>query len=236
MSSKISSINHVAIIMDGNGRWAKKRLLNRIKGHEKGINAVREIVTASRETGIKALTLYAFSTENWNRPELEVMALMSLLKNFLINERDVLVEKEIRLQAIGQIDKLPPKVKNELDITKDLTANNDKMVLTLALSYGSRNEITQAVKNISAKISNGVLKVEDIDEDLISSELYTKEIPDPDLIIRTSGEVRLSNFLMWQAAYSELFFTKTLWPDFGKEEYLKILNDFQTRERRFGKV
>jgi undecaprenyl diphosphate synthase len=222
--------------MDGNGRWAKKRLLNRIKGHEKGINAVREIVTASRETGIKALTLYAFSTENWNRPELEVMALMSLLKNFLINERDDLVKKEIRLQAIGQIDKLPPKVKNELDITKDLTAKNDKMVLTLALSYGSRNEITQAVKNISSKISNGVLKVEDIDEDLISSELYTKEIPDPDLIIRTSGELRLSNFLMWQAAYSELFFTKTLWPDFGKEEYLKILNDFQTRERRFGKV
>lgn len=236
MSFNISSINHVAIIMDGNGRWAKKRLLNRIKGHEKGINAVREIVTASREIGLKALTLYAFSTENWNRPEPEVMALMSLLKNFLINERDELDNKGIQLQAIGQIDKLPPKVRKELDITRDLTAKNNKMVLTLALSYGSRNEITQAVQSISSKVSSGVLKVDEINEELISNELFTKDIPDPDLIIRTSGELRLSNFLMWQAAYSELFFTKSLWPDFGKEEYLKILEDFQSRERRFGKV
>ncbi len=236
LSSKLSEIKHVAIIMDGNGRWAKKRLFNRIKGHEKGINAVREVVTAGREYGLKALTLYAFSTENWSRPETEVKALMSLLKNFLVNERSELNDKNIKLQAIGDIDKLPEKVRKELEITQDLTSQNDQMVLSLALSYGSREEITSAVKKIADKALSGELNVSDIDESTISSELYTKDLPDPDIVIRTSGEIRLSNFLMWQAAYSELFFTETLWPDFGKEEFLSILKDFQNRERRFGKV
>ncbi|MCP3922764.1 MAG: isoprenyl transferase [Desulfobacterales bacterium] len=222
--------------MDGNGRWAKKRLFNRIKGHEKGINAVREVVTAGREYGLKALTLYAFSTENWNRPETEVKALMSLLKNFLVNERNELNDKNIKLQAIGDIDKLPEKVRKELEITQDLTSQNDQMVLSLALSYGSRDEITSAVKKIADKALSGELNVSDIDESTISGELYTKDLPDPDIVIRTSGEIRLSNFLMWQAAYSELFFTETLWPDFGKEEFHSILKDFQNRERRFGKV
>ena len=227
---------HLAIIMDGNGRWAKKRLMNRVKGHDQGSQTVRSIVTAARELGIGVLTLYAFSTENWARPKLEVKALMMLLKKFIISEREKLSKNHIRLNIIGQKHRLPPDVQKEIDITMALTKNNDKMVLNLALSYGSREEITNAVKQIVQKIESKDLNPEDISQDLISNHLYTKAIPDPDLIIRTSGEYRLSNFLLWQAAYSEIYITDTLWPDFSKDEFIEILNNFQNRDRRFGKV
>ena len=227
---------HVAIIMDGNGRWAKKRLMNRVRGHEQGSDTVRSIVTASRELGIKILTLYAFSTENWARPESEVKALMSLLKKFIVAEREDLQKNNIRLNMIGQRDKLPPDVRQELDKTLELTGNNEEMTLNLALSYGSREELTRAVRKIAVKLASKQLSPEDIIEDLISAHLYTSGMPDPDLIIRTSGEYRLSNFLLWQAAYSELYITDTLWPDFTKEEFIEILKNYQTRDRRFGKV
>ena len=222
--------------MDGNGRWAKKRLMNRVRGHEQGSDTVRSIVTASRELGIKILTLYAFSTENWARPESEVKALMSLLKKFIVAEREDLQKNNIRLNMIGQRDKLPPDVRQELDKTLELTGNNEEMTLNLALSYGSREELTRAVRKIAVKLASKQLSPEDIIEDLISAHLYTSGMPDPDLIIRTSGEYRLSNFLLWQAAYSELYITDTLWPDFTKEEFIEILKNYQTRDRRFGKV
>ncbi len=228
--------SHVAIIMDGNGRWAKKKLLNRIKGHEQGSETVRAIVTAARELGIKVLTLYAFSTENWGRPQHEVKALMMLLKKFIISQRSELSKNSIRLNVIGQIDRLPPDVQKEIHTTMSLTENNDQMLLNLALSYGSREEILTAVKRISRKISSRELSMEDIDHDLVADHLYTAAMPDPDLIIRTSGEYRLSNFLLWQAAYSELYISDTLWPDFSKEEFIEILKVFQKRDRRFGKV
>jgi undecaprenyl diphosphate synthase len=227
---------HVAIIMDGNGRWAKKKLMNRVRGHEQGSDTVRSIVTASREIGIKILTLYAFSTENWARPESEVKALMGLLKKFIVAERDDLQKNDIRLNMIGQRDKLPLDVRQELDKTLELTGGNEAMTLNLALSYGSREELTRAVQKIAAKLASKQLNPEDITEDLISAHLYTSGMPDPDLIIRTSGEYRLSNFLLWQAAYSELYITDTLWPDFTKEEFIEILKYYQTRDRRFGKV
>ena len=227
---------HVAIIMDGNGRWAKKRLMNRIKGHEQGSTTVRSIVTASREIGIKILTLYAFSTENWARPESEVKALMELLKKFIVAEREELKKNNIRLNIIGQKHRLPPDVRQEIDTTLELTAHNEEMILNLALSYGSREELTRAMRKIAAKIASKDLGPDEITESLISSHLYTSTMPDPDLIIRTSGEYRLSNFLLWQAAYSEIYITDTLWPDFTRDEFIEILKNFQTRERRFGKV
>ncbi len=227
---------HVAIIMDGNGRWAKKKLMNRVRGHEQGSDTVRSIVTASREIGIKILTLYAFSTENWARPESEVKALMALLKKFIVAEREDLQKNNIRLNMIGQRDKLPPDVRQELDKTLELTGGNEAMTLNLALSYGSREELTRAVQKIAAKLASKQLRPEDITEDLVSAHLYTSGMPDPDLIIRTSGEYRLSNFLLWQAAYSELYITDTLWPDFTREEFIEILKNYQTRDRRFGKV
>jgi undecaprenyl diphosphate synthase len=228
--------NHVAIIMDGNGRWAKKRLLNRVSGHEKGSKTVKTIVTATRELGIGALTLYAFSTENWARPEAEINTLMDLLKKFIVSERDLLFQKNIRLNIIGQKHRLPEDVKKEIDITMDLTSKNYGMTLNIALSYGSREEITRAVKQIANKIKSNQIAPEDITESIISDHLYTHDMPDPDLIIRTSGEYRLSNFLMWQAAYAEIFISDTLWPDFSREEYIKILKNYQERDRRFGKV
>ncbi len=228
--------SHVAIIMDGNGRWAKKRLMNRVKGHEKGSDTVRSIVTASREIGIKCLTLYAFSTENWARSESEVKALMGLLKKFIVAEREDLQKNNIRLTVIGQKHRLPGDVRQELDATLELTLGNDGMQLNLALSYGSREEITRAVQKISAKIAAKDLSPDDITEDLVNAHLYTSGMPDPDLIIRTSGEYRLSNFLLWQAAYSEIFVTDTLWPDFTRDEFVEILKNYQTRDRRFGKV
>lgn len=227
---------HVAMIMDGNGRWAKKRLMNRIKGHEKGSQTVRSIVTAARELGIGMLTLYAFSTENWARPKIEVSALMMLLKRFLVSERDELISRGVRLNILGQQEKLPEDVRREADKTVEMTRNNQGMVLNLALSYGSRQEITDGVQTLARKIKTGLIQPQDINEEMISDHLYTRQMPDPDLIVRTSGEFRLSNFMLWQAAYSELFVTQTLWPDFTREEFIEILINFQKRDRRFGRV
>ncbi len=228
--------SHVAIIMDGNGRWAKKKLMNRIKGHEHGSDTVRSIVTAARELGIKVLTLYAFSTENWARPEHEVKALMMLLKKFVISQRSELSKNNIRLNIIGQKYRLPSDVQKEIDTTVDLTKTHDKMLLNLALSYGAREEITNAVQNIAEKVESKEISVKDITHDLISDYLYTSAMPDPDLIIRTSGEYRLSNFLLWQSAYSEIYISDTFWPDFTREEFIKILVNLQKRDRRFGNI
>ncbi len=227
---------HVAIIMDGNGRWAKKRLMNRVIGHEKGAEAVRTIITACRESGIKILTLYAFSTENWSRPQKEVDALMKLLKKFIKSEKDELYNKGIKFNVIGQKQRLPNDVQEEIDLVVEKTKDNSKMILNLALSYGAREEITRAVRNIVSAIQQEDLLIEDINEEKISEYLYTADMPDPDLLIRTSGEMRVSNFLLWQIAYSELFVTNTLWPDFTRDEFINILRDYQKRDRRFGKV
>ncbi len=227
---------HVAIIMDGNGRWAQKRLQNRVKGHEKGADVVRTIVRTTRELGISYLTLYAFSTENWNRPDAEVSALMSLLKKFLKKELQEMQENNIRLFAIGQIERLPSDARDLLRETMALTENNDAMQLNLALSYGGQDEITMMARNIAADVSAGKISLDAVTPDLVSEYLYTKGMPDPDLLIRTSGEMRLSNFLLWQLAYAEIFITDTLWPDFSKEEYLRILTAYQQRDRRFGRI
>jgi undecaprenyl diphosphate synthase len=227
---------HVAIIMDGNGRWAKKRLLNRVKGHERGVETVRNIVRASREIGIKALTLYAFSTENWQRPKAEVQALMLLLERFLKSERAEILDNNVRLGAIGQIHRLPKKTLNALEDLMAATAGNDGLKLNLALSYGGRAELLEMVCRIARAAKDGRIDPDAIDESMVADHLYTRGLPDPDLLIRTSGEMRLSNFLLWQVAYSEIFVTDTLWPDFSREEYLEILMAYQRRDRRFGKV
>ncbi|MDA8141865.1 MAG: isoprenyl transferase [Desulfobacteraceae bacterium] len=245
MSSKTTKIGepvlaelprHVAIIMDGNGRWAKKRLLNRVKGHEKGAETVRRIVRTCRELNIPVLTLYAFSTENWQRPATEVKALMALLKKFLIEEELELKQNNIRLNIIGQFQRLPEDVRKTIERVKSSTASNDGLLLNLALSYGGRTEITEMVQTVAAKAASGQLNPATIDEALISDHLYTRGMPDPDIMIRTSGEMRISNFLLWQLAYAEIFVTPTLWPDFTPEEFISILKSFQQRDRRFGKV
>lgn len=225
---------HVAIIMDGNGRWAKKRRMNRIRGHQKGIDAVRDVVRTSREIGISWLTLYAFSEENWKRPQAEITALMKLLRQFLRSELAEMLENGIRLQTIGRTHKLPDDVREALSETIEKTAGNKDMVLTLALSYGGRQEIMDAFRKIAVKIEKHGIKSDDITEELIADSLYTAGMPDPDLLIRTSGEYRISNFLPWQIAYAEIHITPTLWPDFRKKEYLAAIKDFQKRERRFG--
>ncbi len=225
---------HVAIIMDGNGRWAKKRALNRIRGHENGINSVREVVRTSREIGISYLTLYAFSEENWKRPKHEVDALMNLLKRFLKKELAEMLENGIRFQTIGRSGKLSEDVQRLLSETSDKTSQNKDMVLNLALSYGGRQEILDAVQKIFLRVESRGLRPDEITEQTISDSLYTAGIPDPDLLIRTSGEYRISNFLLWQIAYTEIYITPTLWPDFRKEEYLAAIEAFQKRERRFG--
>ncbi len=227
---------HVAVIMDGNGRWAKKRLLNRIKGHEKGTEAVRTIVRTCRELGISILTLYAFSTENWQRSKSEIAALMLLLERFLDSERQELMENNIRLNAIGQIERLPNSTRSVLKEIMDLTQDNESMTLNLALSYGSRDEILKMVRSIADKIKSGELEPEAITSEHIVDHLYTGQMADPDILIRTSGEMRVSNFMLWQIAYSEIFITPTLWPDFTRDEFVKILFDFQNRKRRFGRV
>jgi undecaprenyl diphosphate synthase len=227
---------HVAIIMDGNGRWAQKRSLSRLVGHEKGSEAVRRIVRTNRELGIPYLTLYAFSTENWDRPQEEVRALMSLLKKFLLSEKQELLDNGIRLNTIGQTDRLPEESRNALLDTMNATRHNTQMVLTLALSYGGRAEILKMVKTIAAEAKTGALEPDRITEETISSRLYTAGMPDPDLLIRTSGEMRISNFLLWQIAYAEIYITDTLWPDFDKDEYSKILKAYQQRDRRFGRI
>ncbi len=228
--------NHVAIIMDGNGRWAKQRGMLRVLGHENGAKSVREIVEASAEIGIKNLTLYAFSTENWKRPKLEVQTLMKLLVKSLKKEIKTLQENNIRLLAIGCLQDLPKKAYEELLEVIDKTKNNTHMTLTLALSYGSREEIVTVIKELTDKVKNNIISVENIDESIINKHLYTHDLPDVDLLIRTSGEQRISNFLLWQIAYAELYFTDILWPDFRKNDLYEALINYQNRERRFGKT
>jgi undecaprenyl diphosphate synthase len=225
---------HVAIIMDGNGRWARKKSLDRIRGHMKGIEAVRAAVTACRELGIEFLTLYAFSMENWKRPGKEVSALMNLLRKYLRAELDEMLENNIRLRAIGDLDSLPLGAHQTLIETVEKTAHCDTMVLTLALSYSGRNEILSAIRRLMAEGKDRGIRPEQISEETLSDYLWTKDIPDPDLLIRTSGEYRISNFLLWQIAYTEIYVTETLWPDFGKEDLIKALLDYQSRQRRFG--
>ncbi|WP_207683491.1 isoprenyl transferase [Desulfonema magnum] len=227
---------HVAIIMDGNGRWAKKRLANRVRGHEQGMDVVRKIVRAAREMGISVLTLYAFSTENWQRPKLEVSALMALLKKFLKSELREMMDNNIRLNAIGQTERLPDGVRDLLYETIHTTEKNEGMLLNLALSYGGRAEIVRMVQDIARKAKQGEIDPDAVTPELVADHLYTRGMTDPDLLIRTSGEMRISNFLLWQIAYSEIYITNTLWPDFGKEEFIQILKAYQQRERRFGKV
>ncbi|PKN77336.1 MAG: isoprenyl transferase [Deltaproteobacteria bacterium HGW-Deltaproteobacteria-10] len=225
---------HIAIIMDGNGRWAKQHAMGRIRGHKKGAQAVRTVVRSCREIGIKQLTLFALSTENLGRPQEEVSALMSLLEEYLSKELNELHKQEIRLTTIGEIDHLTATAKEKLCRAKAVTANNDRMILNLALSYGGRDEIIFAVKKMLHDCQNGTLKIDDINKDMFGGYLQTSGMPDPDLLIRTSGEYRISNFLLWQMAYTELYFTDVLWPDFGKEDLLQAIADYQKRERRFG--
>ena len=228
--------SHVAIIMDGNGRWAKQHKRHRIFGHKNGVTAVKSVVEGAAEMGIKNLTLYAFSTENWNRPKEEVNALMQLLISSIHNERKTLIDKDIRLLAIGDLSNLPSKCNKELQEAMRRTADNKRMNLVLALSYSARWEITQAIKKLADDIKSGNAKPEDIDEALIHSYMATAGIPDPELLIRTSGEKRISNFLLWQLAYTELYFTEKLWPDFRKEDLKIAVEDYLSRERRFGKI
>ncbi|MFH1487873.1 MAG: isoprenyl transferase [Pseudomonadota bacterium] len=225
---------HVAVIMDGNGRWAKKRAINRIRGHEMGAESVREIVRTSRKLGIPWLTLYAFSEENWKRPKYEIQALMSLLKRVLKSELNEMIDNGIRFKTIGRTHKLPRDVRAALQKTVEKTHHNRDMVLTLALSYGGRQEISDAIIKIAEGIESGKISSDEINEPLISDFLYTSDMPDPDLLIRTSGEFRVSNFLLWQIAYAEIYITETQWPDFRKEAYLEALEEYQKRERRFG--
>lgn len=228
---------HIAVIMDGNGRWAKKQgFFSRIKGHENGVNALRELSTAAAELGIKYLTVYAFSTENWNRPKREVNALMSLLVGALKSELPTLQSNNIKLNAIGNLQSLPEKALHELREVMDATATNTHMTLTLALSYSSKSEIINAVRLIASDAQNGHLNPEDISEKTFEKYLYTHGMPDPDLLIRTSGEYRISNYLLWQIAYSELYFSDTLWPDFTRIDLYKAIQSYQQRERRFGQT
>lgn len=227
---------HVAIIMDGNGRWAKLRGKARVFGHREGAKAVRRTVESAARLRIPNLTLYAFSTENWNRPKREVNTLMKLLVNALKSELGLMQKNNIRLNAIGHRSTLPENVQKELEDVLTATAQNSGMVLTLALSYGARQEIEQAVKDICHKVKNNIISLENVDEKIINKHLYTQNLPDVDLLIRTSGEVRISNFLLWQIAYAELYFTDELWPDFDETSLHKALADFQERERRFGKT
>lgn len=234
MYSKENIPQHIAIIMDGNGRWAKQKGKARIEGHRAGIHVVRNIVRACGELGVRYLTLYSFSIENWSRPRQEVQALMLLLRRFLKSELKELMSNDVRFMAIGRIKDLPKAVRDELSSVTEKTKNNRGLTLVLALSYGGRAEIVDAVKEIAAKAISSMVNLDDIDEKMISEHLYTLNIPDPDLLIRTSGEMRVSNFLLWQISYSEIWVTQTLWPDFTREELEQAIEEFQRRERRFG--
>lgn len=228
--------NHLAIIMDGNGRWAKQKGLLRSLGHENGTKSVKTTVESCAKLGIKHLTLYAFSTENWNRPKLEVDTLMRLLISSLKKELKTLEKNNIRLNAVGNLTNLPSKVQKELNEVIQKTSENTRMTLTLALSYGAREELIQAVKKISDKVKNNIISNDAIDESIINEHLYTHNLPDVDLVIRTSGEHRISNFLLWQIAYAEFYFTDVLWPDFTDEDLMEAIKSYQSRERRFGKT
>ena len=228
--------NHIAVIMDGNGRWAKKRGMERVFGHRNALTAIRETADYSSELGVKYLTMYAFSTENWNRPKLEVDALMSLLISTLKKELPEFQRKQVRVNAIGNLTSLPKKAQKTLDHVISETQHNTGITLTFALSYGAREEIVNAIKNISKKVVNNEIEIEKIDENIINNHLYTFNLPDVDLMIRTSGEHRISNYLLWQMAYAELYFTDVLWPDFRRKNLFEALMNYQTRERRFGKT
>ncbi len=227
---------HIAVIMDGNGRWARQRGLDRVFGHQKGVDAVRNVIEASAELGIKYLTLYAFSTENWGRPDEEVSALMGIMIQSLNKETDTLIKNNIRMLTIGDVNRLAGDVKMRLDDTLNLTSGCTGLNLVIALSYSSRWEITEAAKKLAADLKKGVVDTDSIDERKFESYLSTTGIPDPDLMIRTSGEMRISNFLLWQLAYTELYITETLWPDFGKDDFYEAIIEYQRRERRFGKT
>jgi len=227
---------HIAIIMDGNGRWAQTKGNIRIFGHKAGVDSVRDITESCAQLGVKHLTLYAFSTENWSRPSIEINGLMKILVQSLKNEAKRLNENNIKFVTIGQIERLPQKCQRQISEVTDLTKDNDRLQLCLALSYSGRWDITEAVKRLSEQVKHGTLDPQDINDDLISCHLSTAEVPDPDLIIRTSGEFRISNFLLWQLAYSELYITETYWPDFRRAELYKAIKSYQQRDRRYGKV
>ncbi len=227
---------HIAIIMDGNGRWAKLKGKNRVFGHRNGTEAVHKVVEAAARMQIEHLTLYAFSTENWNRPQQEVSTLMDLLIRALRRELNKMVKNNIQLKSIGDISKLPTEVEKELIDTINKTRDNDGMILTLALNYGARQELTQAMQQIASKVKNNIISPENVDETIINKHLYTQNLPSVDLLIRTSGEQRISNFLLWQIAYAELYFSEVLWPDFNEKHFEEAITSYQKRERRFGKT
>lgn len=227
---------HIAVIMDGNGRWAKQQGKARVFGHRNGVKSVREITEAAAELGIKYLTLYAFSTENWGRPKLEITALMHLLVETMNKEINTLMDNQIRLEAIGQIDQLPKATYRALLKGMEKTKNNTRMTLVLALNYSGRSDLTKACQRIAQQVSDGQLNIDDINQDTLCGALSTKNIPDPEFLIRTSGESRISNFLLWELAYAELYFSPVFWPDFRKNNFYQAIVDFQQRERRFGKI
>lgn len=227
---------HVAIIMDGNGRWAKRRFLPRTAGHKVGIERVRDVITAADELGIKHLTLYAFSTENWKRPVEEVGVLMSLLAEYLKKELTELNEKGVKIRVLGELDRIPEKVRTEVLNSIESTKDNDNIVLNIALNYGSRLEMIRGIKSVVKDVASGKLDIDDLDEESFKNYLYTEDQPDPDLVIRTSGEQRLSNFLLYQVAYSEFIFTETPWPEFNKDRFYETIEKFQKRNRRFGGI
>ena len=227
---------HIAVVMDGNGRWAEKRSQPRVFGHRAGVESVREVVTSCARMGVQSLTLYAFSVENWKRPEAEISQLMRLLKVFLVRERRLLMKNGVRLSGLGRLDDLPAAALEELRKTEELTGDNDGMLLRLALSYGSRTELAEAARQVALDVREGALDPDRIDDETLRSYLYDPLTPDPDLLIRTAGEMRLSNFLLWQVAYTEIYVTDTMWPDFREKQYVEALRQFQARERRFGKV
>jgi len=226
---------HIAIIMDGNGRWAKMRGLSRNIGHRQGINRIKSVIDTARECGIEVLTLFAFSTENWNRPKSEVDVLMRMMEHYLRRQQRYLMKNNVRLNVIGRQNPLPPRLLKMISRVVKATEKNDGITVNIAFNYGSRAEIVDAIKKIVHKVKTNTLKETDIDEETVGNFLYTKGLPDPDFLIRTSGEMRISNFLLWQISYSELYFTRTYWPDFGEEEFIRALKDFSSRERRYGR-
>ena len=232
----INTPNHIAVILDGNGRWAKQRGFSRTEGHKAGVENLEMLINECRDLDIKYLTLYVFSTENWRRPAFEVNNLMPLLNKYLTEKKDVLIKENVRLNIIGEIEKLPSKTVNLIKETIDQTKNNEKLILTLAVNYGARNEIITAIKILANDVLNGKIDVDSINENIFKNYLYTHNIPDPDLLIRTSGEYRLSNFLLWQCAYTEFWYTDVYWPDFKKKDLYEAIDNFSKRERRFGKV
>ena len=237
MTTQLKNIpNHIAVIMDGNGRWAKKKGKERIQGHKKGILSVRKLVEEASKINISYLTLFAFSTENWKRPKNEVSTLMDLIVLSLDKELKTIIENKIKLNAIGDINSLPEEVKKKLKETIEKTKKNRKLILTIAINYGGKEEITNALKTIINKVKKNIILKENVDEELINTHLYSKNLPDVDLLIRTSGEKRISNFLLWKIPYAELYFTKVLWPEFSKNDFYKAIINYQKRERRFGKT